>query len=245
MLKYKKSILFIVALIVFVFCMSKGRRIENEIDVKYSADWFKMPVSEYYYIDPNTIGVNSTRIPSEYFNIGDKLRIKQIDADRYFYVTSTTDSSIIIHGEHDSTFLDIEIQEFSRSRISNPIGFPSVFTYFPTVYDGSGVVIPTWTTKTYSWWIIGTVLYAQIRLLTASNPASNNIIYVDSPFPNGFNSLTSETSLFEGSSILVEASWQSLIVPVSGTFVTSFESLGTVFPTGSLGLRSTMISLLN
>ncbi len=95
-----------------------------------NGDWIEYNEEIFSYYDVKTININPSKIniPQDYFNIGDKVQLKQDDnAFKYFYITDVKQESIIIYAGTDFVLMDEPIDEISFSKLSTPTNFPHEF----------------------------------------------------------------------------------------------------------------------
>ena len=75
------------------------------------------------------------------FGKGDKLKMTQDDIIKYFYIINVSDTLLTIYSGNDYTLVNSVISNIFYSHISNPIGFPDLFTFTPNLSNitkGSG-----------------------------------------------------------------------------------------------------------
>lgn len=105
-----------------------------------NSDWVEFPAASTAFTYTSASRITITGIlPSDRFQVGDKLRIKQTTY-KYFYVIGVTDSTlstgyIDVNAGSDYTVANATIQELGISRLVNPSGFPPVFNYTATPTD--------------------------------------------------------------------------------------------------------------
>jgi hypothetical protein len=74
---------------------------------------------------------------------GDKIKITNNSATKYFYIVGVADTVLTVTGGTDYTVHDSAITNPFFSKIENPQGFPQWFNYSPT-WDGSGSMTVTY-----------------------------------------------------------------------------------------------------
>lgn len=150
-----------------------------------STDWIDMNTSLFTYGSPISITLG-TFDSNVYFQVGDKLRIKQADSEnyKYFYVMGTPAGELKITSGDSYNFTNSAIIELALSRVGNPYQFPDEFVWnlFPTDQDdnpigyvsGEGYAIMGFTME-------GTYVTATVNILDLD--VDNTMIEVRLPMP--------------------------------------------------------------
>lgn len=66
------------------------------------------------------------------YSVGDKIRLTQSAAVKYFYVTAVAATVLTVTGGSDYTVANSAISAISYSKAESPLGFPDWFNYTPT-----------------------------------------------------------------------------------------------------------------
>lgn len=77
----------------------------------------------------------SLTVPSDattYYEVGDKIRLKQGGGYKYFYIVGVAATTLTITGGSDYTLTNAAITDYEISKNESPIGFPAAFNYAPT-----------------------------------------------------------------------------------------------------------------
>lgn len=165
------------------FITDEDVRLQNQ---PLSTDWVQMDASLFAYSQANKISVSGIETIQK-FQVGDKLKVKQSDTYKYFYITDIEDGILYVMGEDDYTFTNNTVQEIYISRLQLPSGFPEVHTYIPTISDNAGAEITGWDTARMRYFMIGNKMVMMLLLYDTNFPAGEDIIIVQTPFVNGFN----------------------------------------------------------
>lgn len=157
-------------------------------DSNARTDWKEVTASDYYvgssgyfiYNNPN-----NTKDPHTIFQIGDKIRIKQVTgAYKYFYITSmpATDHFYLVQTT-DYTLTSSEvITEFAYSRLPQPSGHPLVLSYTPTI-TANGSMTVSGVSGSAKFFMTGNAMFIFGSLsMTLGGTASNTITIAD-PIP--------------------------------------------------------------
>ena len=117
----------------------KPRQLEGGLD-----SW--IPAEETWtYASATTITVPSGAASK--YQKGDKIKITNNSATKYFYIVGVADTVLTVTGGTDYTVHDSAITNPFFSKIENPQGFPQYFNWTPTV-GGQGSM--TYTSVTIS-----------------------------------------------------------------------------------------------
>lgn len=113
-----------------------------------SEDWIEIPISctgeSVAQIATFTGNFDAVTV----FNIGDKVRLKQGGAYKYFYVINKSGAYAALNGGSDYAVTTAAITNFAYSRLVNPTGFPPFFNYLPIVSESTGFLNRTTITPT-------------------------------------------------------------------------------------------------
>lgn len=93
-------------------------------------DWLVFPNTYFSRTSATVVAISTDITPSQFFQSGDKIRIKQT-TNKYFYITKVDDTGnqIYIEGGTDYTFAAATIDEVATSRGNAPLGFPASHAY--------------------------------------------------------------------------------------------------------------------
>lgn len=84
------------------------------------------------------------------YAIGDKLRIKQGGGYKYYYIIAIADTLLTVTGGSDYTVANAAITDVYYSHMANPVGFPLIFNYTPTLTPvGGGTYTSTRVLSSY------------------------------------------------------------------------------------------------
>jgi len=111
------------------------------------------------YASATTINVPSGA--TSIYAKGDKIRLKQGGAYKYFYVTGVADTVLTVTGGTDYTVADAAITDNYYSHATSPIGFPQWFHYTPTLTGGGDITISSYDEWRIRHFVImgGTVIF--------------------------------------------------------------------------------------
>lgn len=72
------------------------------------------------------------------YSVGDKIKLVQSAATKYFYVTAVSSTVLTVTGGTDYTVANSAISGIYYSKVETPLGFPGWFSYTPTFVNLSG-----------------------------------------------------------------------------------------------------------
>ena len=153
----------------------------------YIADWIDVT-------EPSTGAVNGTITftdtnvdATKIFSKGDRIRLKQGGAYKYFYVIGTSSNTAIVNAGDDYTLAATGITDFAYSRFPNPSSFPSTFAYTPVIEESSDGT--NWTLVAgpplnldFKYNIIGNVVFISLDIVTLFT--AHHWVRVNTPFTN-------------------------------------------------------------
>lgn len=146
-------------------------------------DWIEFPAASDAFTYSSPDGINITGItPSDRFQIGDKLRIKQTTY-KYFHIIAIGATDIDVRAGNDYTVANAAITEFAISRLVNPEGFPGAFSYTPNIEDEDGTTIPFSGSgeATGEFIMNGQQVTLNINFFDLNVPANTDTIFVSYP----------------------------------------------------------------
>lgn len=88
------------------------------------------------YASATTITVPSDATTK--YSVGDKIKLVQSAATKYFYVTAVSSTVLTVTGGTDYTVANSAISGIYYSKVETPLGFPGWFSYTPTFVNLSG-----------------------------------------------------------------------------------------------------------
>jgi len=132
--------------------------------VNVSWDGWVVVTDTWTYASATTITVPSGA--ASLYQKGDKIKLTQTTA-KYFYITTVADTLLTITGGSSYTLTSATITSPYYSKVENPQGFPSYFSYTPVVTCPSGTA-PTYTTKTGRFTVKGSQVHVQIQMLNTT-----------------------------------------------------------------------------
>jgi len=139
-----------------------------------SEDWVAMNPEVFSYNADNILNI-STIDPTEYFQVGDRLRMKQTGDStyRYFYITRSDTTLIKVFAGLDYIYANLDILEIAISRHPNPIGFPPEFEFAlnPTFTGGGSPIIASSVNHTFR--MLGELVFLDVAVevtYTLSSP---------------------------------------------------------------------------
>lgn len=114
----------------------------------YQSDWYEVS----YEATATAAGVitfsDTSFVPNNMFNVGDKIRLKQGGAYKYFYVIKTSATSIKVFAGVDYSTTAAAVTNLALSRISNPVGHPGYFLFASTLQCESPMTVTQGTLET-------------------------------------------------------------------------------------------------
>jgi hypothetical protein len=129
-----------------------------------------------------TVPTNATT----FYQKGDRVRLKQGGAYKYFYIVTVAATLLTVTGGSDYTVANAAITDIAISRSFRPFGFPSEFNY-----------LPTWTNLTVGsatrmavFSIQGGRVSVHIRLTLAADSVVGTQPYFDLPITPAATSVT-------------------------------------------------------
>lgn len=100
-------------------------------------DWDSYQGSNFTYSASNEIQVTGLPVEGN-FQVGDRIRIRQAGAYKYFFLVSTPPTNKIRVQGGDYTVANAPIEELSVSRLSTPAGMTTALSYTTAVSVNSG-----------------------------------------------------------------------------------------------------------
>lgn len=107
---------------------------------------------------------------------GDKIKITNNSATKYFYVVGVADTLLTVTGGTDYTVHDSAITSPYYSKILTPQGFPATFAYTPIITAGSGSFTTVSATGQFSF-NGGTCYVRVIITITNKGTASGGLVF--------------------------------------------------------------------
>jgi hypothetical protein len=122
------------------------------------------------------------------YSVGDKLRIRQGESWKYFYITIVADTLLTVCAGKDYSVADATITDVYYSKVETPIGFPQWFALSDPIWTASGTSFGEYppTTADDSFIMVGKTVILSIQNLThASSPGTGVFfaIYTDGELP--------------------------------------------------------------
>jgi hypothetical protein len=167
------------------------------------SDWESIDVSAITYIAVDTLFTDSAELFSA-IKIGDKVWIKQLNVDKYFYVIDkdSTTNYIYLNGGDNYSYTSDNTEFFGFSDEPSPSGHPLMF-YYSTgdvyVFETGGFTWQ-WSTTEFggafgsyvvSYYMNGPIATIGLKAGTVALPACNNVLFllpfrdrIDPPFEN-------------------------------------------------------------
>lgn len=106
-------------------------------------DWYEWLPTIFTYQASNVINVDSNYDVEKFFQLGTKIRLTQASTAKYFYVSNVdmTNNRITVNAGDDYTYTNNTITAFAMGQTADPLGFPGVFEWSPslTYYDSADV----------------------------------------------------------------------------------------------------------
>jgi hypothetical protein len=88
--------------------------------------WINAPDSSWVYASASTITVDAGA--AAIYSVGDKIRLKQGGAYKYFYIIAVADTLLTVTGG-DVTVANAGITDNYYSKVASPLGFPRVMVW--------------------------------------------------------------------------------------------------------------------
>jgi hypothetical protein len=146
------------------------------------------------YASSTTINVPSDATVT--YAIGDRIRLKQGGAYKYFVVTTVAAALLTVTGGADYSVANAGITDIAYSRYIRPLGFPMYFNWTPSWTNltvGSATQVATFM-------LYGGLVRANIRLTWAANTSISGNVSVSQPITKALDSYTTV-----GAAALVDA----------------------------------------
>jgi hypothetical protein len=167
-------------------------------------DWADLDPSNFSYNTATAVNgkINvSTYTPSDYFQIGGKIRLVQNNTTKHFYVISVNDTTIDISAGMDNELTNQTITAMAVARTTNPSGFPGIGDYTPqSLKNQSGTTI-TWTALEGQFSITNNIVIHSFLIDCASIPASTTAIEIETPF--FFNDASVSHGTFDSAVVVI------------------------------------------
>lgn len=129
-----------------------------------------------YFFDQTPWAYASTTtitVPTDattFYDVGDKVRLKQGGGYKYFYVSAVGATTLTVYGGSDYTVANAAITDVEVSKDENPLGFPGAFNWAPT-YTGFAV---TPTNVVARFFIKARHCFCNVRMGTAGTSNATN-----------------------------------------------------------------------
>lgn len=140
-----------VATDVFPYVSSPGASPVTQKTLYDNGGWVGA-VGSWAYASATTITVPSGA--ATYYAVGDKIKLTQTTV-KYFYVVTVADTLLTITGGTSYTLTNAAITSPYFSHMASPVGFPSYFTYSPTIAFTAGTAPNTVSSGTYYFSVTG------------------------------------------------------------------------------------------
>ena len=145
-------------------------------------DWIEFDASFFSYSSSNVITVSTIDI-SDYFQVGDKIKLYQNSLTKYLYIRAIGSTTITLTGGSDYSYTNHAITWIRMSRMATPFGFPAKFNWTPSkTYEFPHLV--TGVTSEYAYFRMeGSIISFWYGLaLTISSGTTAGYIQVDYPW---------------------------------------------------------------
>lgn len=139
------------------------------------------------WIDPGEVPTYSSSLvitvatdATTRYSIGDKIRLKQGGAYKYFYVEAVTATTLTLNGGNGNTIANSDITDFYYSKVQTPVGFPDWFTNEPVISgDTITITVTTWNTKRFK--LEGRMVTYIVAVLYSTSGSDSAGIYITLP----------------------------------------------------------------
>jgi len=109
---------------------------------------------------------------------GDKIRLKQGGAYKYYYIITVADTLLTVTGGIDYTVANAAITDNCYSHIENPLGFPDWFNWTPTWSAGGSMTVASVVLSFALFSIKGGLLfYKTMAVMTTGGTAHSDIYF--------------------------------------------------------------------
>ncbi|MEI8200757.1 MAG: hypothetical protein WCG21_11905 [Eubacteriales bacterium] len=158
----------------------KGNTDAIVADVANLASGWIPVVETFAFTSATTITVASGA--TSRYQKGDKLRLTQHGAVKYFYIVAVTSTLLTVVGngavviENTGTY---PITAISYSRTENPFGFPAYFVWTPVITAGVGV--PTTVTGAIYFKIAGGIVHLTGTVTVTNKGTASSIVFASIP----------------------------------------------------------------
>lgn len=150
----------------------------EEVSGPYHSGWSEVDGS-WAYASATTITVPSGA--GSIYRKGDKIRLKQGGAYKYFYIVGVADTVLTVTGGTDYTVADSAITDMYFSKESTPQGFPRYFSWTPTYSCSGSMTIIGVTTTQAKFAIQGAFLTGIIKFNGELAGTASNFLYFTPP----------------------------------------------------------------
>jgi hypothetical protein len=99
----------------------------------YVGEWYEFNPTLFAYVSDNVVSMDQSLVDNRTFQIGDKIRIFQDGAYKFFNIVDINSSNISLLGGSDYTFDNSAFTTFALSRSDDAYGFPPLFNFLSTV----------------------------------------------------------------------------------------------------------------
>jgi hypothetical protein len=153
----------------------------------YLGDWINLNVGDATLDGSNDRITFSNIEVEDYFNVGTRIRLSRTSAtpSSYDYLVvievDTTNNRIEMSGDSisGSTLLYLDF-----SNVASPVGFPTSFSYSPTL-SGNGFTISDSGTVTANYYVIGSICYIEVKRTGQewTNPTNTDSAVLEEDLP--------------------------------------------------------------
>jgi len=121
--------------------------------------------------------VNVTGAATGFYSVGNKVRLKQGGAYKYFYIIQVTSTVLYFANNSDYVLTNTAITDYNVSREETPVGFPESFNWVPT-FSGFAA-IPTLYNAIFT--IKGRTCFVNFSSLDGTSNSTD--FYITAPVP--------------------------------------------------------------
>lgn len=142
-------------------------------------DWDSYQGSNFTYSASNEIQVTGLPVEGN-FQVGDRIRIRQAGAYKYFFLVSTPPTNKIRVQGGDYTVANAPIEELSVSRLSTPAGMTTALSYTTAVSVNSGATSIAYQQCTF--YVEGSVCTLNLNISLGATTGVPSSYYFTLPF---------------------------------------------------------------
>jgi len=156
----------------------------------YSSDWVTAGET-WTYVSATTYTVTGDLTGK--YNKGDKIRLKQGGAYKYFYIVNVAHAAgittVTVFAGSDYTLVSATITDNYYTKLESPNGFPTTFNYTRATNGFSSI-----TDSSTKFFIIGNVIFMVTYILGVSN---DTVFTFDAPLANGGSQVVQPVSVLD------------------------------------------------